>query len=100
MGNELILQMTAQGLLHSVSCQGAGLALLDLETGEPVYLDGLAGKLYGEFTDALLDAMGNNAPADLALPVNFFIDRNELIVAVPSGTSDWPDYYLTTMVEF
>jgi hypothetical protein len=34
MGNELILQMTAQGLLHSVSCQGAGLALLDLETGE------------------------------------------------------------------
>ena len=34
MGNELTLQMTDQGLLHSVSCIGAGLALLNLETGE------------------------------------------------------------------
>ncbi len=34
MGNELTLQMTERGLLHSVSCSGAGLALLDLQSGD------------------------------------------------------------------
>ncbi len=43
MGNELALHMTDHGLLHSVSCIGAGLALLDLQTGETTGIgEGLA----------------------------------------------------------
>lgn len=43
MGNELTLQMTEHGLLHSVSCSGAGLAVLDLQSGETMGVgEGLA----------------------------------------------------------
>lgn len=43
MGNELTQQMTDHGLLHSVSCSGAGLAVLDLQSGETMGVgEGLA----------------------------------------------------------
>jgi hypothetical protein len=69
---------------------------LDLETGNSVSLDDLAGKPFEAYQSALLEAMGSNAPAALTLPVNFLIDRNELAILVPSETSDWPDYYPVT----
>jgi len=43
MGNELTFQMTSRGLLHSVSCIGIGLALLDVPSGQTTGVDaGLA----------------------------------------------------------
>lgn len=70
--------------------------LLDTQTGESITLDELADQPFDVYKDALLAAMGNNAPAELSPPVNFLLDRSELAVLVPSQTSDWPDYFPVT----
>lgn len=70
---------------------------LELETGDVVSLDDLVGRPLEEYREALLKAfVRGNAPTELVPPLNYQLDRNELVIAVPSGTSDWPDYYPVT----
>lgn len=71
--------------------------LLDITTGEPVSLDALVGRPFESYKDALrASVIGRAAPGDITPPVQFMIDRNAMILSVPSDNNDLPEYYTVT----
>lgn len=88
MGNELTLHMTDRGLLHSVSCIGAGLALLDLQTGETTGVgEGLARAAIAPDGSRFAAVNFLEFPAQAALAT---VDLATLTV-IPVATSATPD---------
>lgn len=70
---------------------------VDLETGGAVTLDDLIGKPFNAYKDALLLLMrGYNPPEAIDESVMFNLQAEELALMVPSGDTDWPDYYAVT----
>ncbi len=71
--------------------------MLKMKTGDSVTLSDLVGKPLDAFKDQLLQSiLGADTPKDLQEPVDFMIDKKDLIISVPSATSEWPDYYNVT----
>jgi hypothetical protein len=70
---------------------------VDLETGDAVTLDDLMGRPFNEYKEALAAMMrGYNPPEDIDKSVMFNLQAEELALMVPSGDTDWPDYYTVT----
>ncbi len=88
MGNELTLHMTNRGLLHSVSCAGVGLALLDLQTGQTTGVgEGLARATLAPDGTRLAAVRFQQFPVEAELVT---VDLATLAVT-PLATSETPD---------